>query len=143
MVVGRRDAFSALQCNLDKVGHTGRVICHENDWLLSDRSVLVGHQNGVATLDLLDRSGFAYRAFAFYYIHKCASHEAGFTLPWFIMLWPMVSSILKVLLVWVAVLLFLTIMTNAFLILTRRLHSSVAGTVSVGHACINWIYLKI
>ena len=141
MVVGRSDAFSALQCNLDEVDRSGLVVCHENDWLLGDGAVLVGRQNGVATLDLFDRSGFAYRAFAFYYIHECAFDEAVPTLPWLFftfILWTIVSSIFYVLLISVAMNLILsTIPINAFLILTRWFNFF--GRVVVSHAYIHYI----
>ena len=145
MVVGRRDAFSALQCNLDKFDHSGLVVCHENDWLLGDGAVLVGRQNGVATLDLFDRSGFAHRTFAIYNIHECACNEAVSTLRLLFFttrFWTIIFSINDVLLVSVAMDLILsTILINTFLILTRWFHNF--GFVVVGHAYIDYIYISL
>ena len=76
VVVGRGDAFPALQCDLYEVNHGGLVIRHEDDWLLGDRSILFGRQNVVPALDLLDRSSFTWRVFALDDLHKRASDEA-------------------------------------------------------------------
>ena len=52
------------------------MIRHEDDWLLGNCSVLVGRQNGVTALDLLDGSGFTRRTFALDNLHECARYEA-------------------------------------------------------------------
>ena len=52
------------------------MIRHEDDWLLGNCSVLVGRQNGVTALDLLDGSGFTRRPFALDDLHECARFEA-------------------------------------------------------------------
>ena len=76
VVVGRGDAFSALQRNLNEVNHGRLMICHEDDRLRGNCSVLVGRQDVVPALDLLDRSGFTRRILALDDLHERAGDEA-------------------------------------------------------------------
>ena len=76
VVVGRGDAFSALQRNLNEVNHGRLMICHEDDRLRGNCSVLVSRQDVVTALDLLDRSGFTRRILALDDLHERARDEA-------------------------------------------------------------------
>ena len=52
------------------------MIGHEDDWLLGNGSVLVGRQDVVTALDLLDRSGFTRRILTLDDLHERAGYEA-------------------------------------------------------------------